>query len=111
MPCRPEFRSTARSSGIYIVSKTRLCFHRDAGSSRSKWFPVNPVIGGTVTQTPNEVPDSTTPDTGFRWDPTGQQWIYNINTKASPVNVANRTYTFQITLNDGSVIQFRFGLR
>ena len=74
-------------------------------------FLLTQVLGGTVTQTPNEVPDSTTPDTAFRWDPTGQQWIYNINTKASPVNVTNRTYVFQVTLNDGSIIQFRFGLR
>src|SRR5439155_2710980 len=28
--------------------------------------------------TVNEVVDSTTPDTAFRWDPTAQQWIFNI---------------------------------
>ena len=68
-------------------------------------------INGTVTTAVNELPDSTTPDTAFRWDPTGQQWIYNINTKAAPVNKAGQTYVFTITLNDGSTIGFRFGLR
>jgi hypothetical protein len=68
-------------------------------------------INGTVTTTVNELPDSTTPDTAFRWDPTGQQWIYNINTKAAPVNKAGQTYVFTIMLNDGSTIGFRFGLR
>src|SRR5258708_37820003 len=61
-------------------------------------------------QTADEVPDSTTPDTAFRWDPSGQQWIYNINTKAAPVNRANQTYGFTITLNDGSAIIFQFGM-
>ena len=29
----------------------------------------------------NEAPDSTTPDTAFRWSPTDQQWIFNVSTK------------------------------
>jgi hypothetical protein len=29
----------------------------------------------------DENPVSTTPDTTFRWDPTSQQWIFNINTE------------------------------
>ena len=51
---------------------------------------------------------STTPDTAFRWSATDQQWIFNINTKSL---VANRTYNYEISLNDGSKIAFRFGLR
>jgi hypothetical protein len=74
-------------------------------------FFLTQIVSGTVTTGVNEVPDSTTPDTAFRWDPTGQQWIYNINTKAAPVNRANQTYGFTITLNDGSTIIFQFGLR
>jgi len=31
--------------------------------------------------TVNEDVVSTTPDTAFRWDPTAQQWIFNISTK------------------------------
>jgi len=54
---------------------------------------------------------STTPDTAFRWDPSGQQWIFNISTKSAPVSVANQTYGFQILLNDGSSISFQFGLK
>jgi len=52
--------------------------------------------------------NSTTPDNNFRWDPTAQQWIFNINNKAL---WANQTYIFLITLNDGSTISFRYGLR
>src|SRR5438552_17261854 len=61
--------------------------------------------------TVDEAPASTTPDTAFRWDPTGQQWIFNINTQSAPVNVANQTYMFQILLNDSSTINFQFGLK
>ena len=65
---------------------------------------------GTITNV-DEVPDSTTPDTAFRWDPTGQQWIFNISTKYAPVNVANQTYYFRISLNDGTSIMFQYGLK
>jgi len=56
----------------------------------------------------NEDVTSTTPDTAFRWDPTAQQWIFNISTKGMKAGVK---YTYQITLNDGSSIIFSFGLR
>ncbi|HYS96905.1 MAG TPA: YDG domain-containing protein, partial [Candidatus Dormibacteraeota bacterium] len=56
----------------------------------------------------NEAIVSTTPDTAFRWDASGQQWIFNVSTKNLS---ANRTYIYVITLNDGSTITFRFGLK
>ena len=52
-----------------------------------------------------ETPDSTTPDTAFRWSATDQQWIFNLNTKPLSVNL---TYTYEIKLLDGSIIQFKF---
>jgi hypothetical protein len=63
---------------------------------------------GTVVTTVDESVDSTTPDTAFRWDPTAQQWIFNMNTKSLPDNM---TYQYTITLNDGSMIAFVFGLK
>lgn len=51
---------------------------------------------------------STTPDTAFRWDPTAQQWIFNVSTKSLKVG---QTYVYRITLNDTSTIDFKFGLR
>jgi Kelch motif len=63
---------------------------------------------GTVVPVPDEAVDSTTPDTTFRWDPTAQQWIFNMNTKNLPDNM---TYQYTITLNDGSFIIFVFGLK
>jgi hypothetical protein len=60
----------------------------------------------------NEVVDetvvSTTPDTAFRWSATDQQWIFNMATKGLK---AGTTYVYQVTLNDGSTIDFRFGLK
>lgn len=71
-------------------------------------FRLVQTASGTVVSTVDEDVDSTTPDTAFRWDPTGQQWIFNMNTKSQS---ANMTYVYLITLNDGSSIQFQFGLR
>ena len=51
---------------------------------------------------------STTPDSAFRWDPTGQQCIFNINNKSY---ASITTYYFRINLNDGTSILFRYGLR
>ena len=56
----------------------------------------------------NEDVISTTPDTAFRWDPTAQQWIFNISTKGMQAAVK---YTYQITLNDYTAITFSFALR
>jgi hypothetical protein len=55
---------------------------------------------------------STTPDTAFRWDSTGQQWIFNQSTKNNPsLNKTGVTYFFTINLNDGSSIYFQYGLK
>ena len=51
---------------------------------------------------------STTPDTAFRWDTTSQQWIFNMNTKNLK---SSYKYTYRISLNDGSNIDFIFGLK
>jgi hypothetical protein len=71
-------------------------------------FSIYQIVGGTVTNIVNEDVASTTPDMAFRWDSTGQQWIFNINNKSYP---SNQTYFFRITLNDGTVINFNYGLR
>jgi len=57
---------------------------------------------------PNEAIVSTNADSAFRWDPSAQQWIFNISTKNL---TKGYTYTYQITLNDGSKILFTFGLK
>ena len=70
------------------------------------------VITGTVVALANEPVDSTTPDTQFRWSAgstaSNGLWIYNIGTKSL---AKNKTYVYLITLNDGSTIQFQFGLK
>jgi hypothetical protein len=52
--------------------------------------------------------DTNNPDTAFRFDPSAQQWIFNISTKNL---TAGSTYVFTITLNDGTTIVFQFGLK
>jgi hypothetical protein len=71
-------------------------------------FRLIQTLVGTVATDVNETVVATTPDAAFRWDPSAQQWIFNINTK---VLMANQTYVYRITLNDGSTIDFKFGVR
>lgn len=66
------------------------------------------LISGTVVNEVDEDVVSTTPDTAFRWDPTSQQWIFNLNTKNL---IASNTYNYRISLNDGTSIDFSFGLK
>jgi hypothetical protein len=40
--------------------------------------------------------------------PTSQQWIFNIT---SGNLTAGNTYVYAITLNDGTIINFQYGLR
>jgi len=72
-------------------------------------FVLYQVASGTLVTTVNEPVDSTTPDVVFRWDPSGQQWIFNISNKG--LSGPNKTYYFLITLNDGSSIPFNYGLK
>ncbi len=51
---------------------------------------------------------STTADAQFRWDPTAQQWIFNISTKGF---TKDSTYAFEVRLKDGSAIPFAFGVK
>jgi hypothetical protein len=71
-------------------------------------FRLTQTIHGTVVNYVDEAVNSNTPDTAFRWDAGAQQWIFNISTKGMAIGY---TYVYTITLNDGSAIQFQFGLR
>jgi hypothetical protein len=67
------------------------------------------IMVGLTTNGVDEAVVSTNPDMAFRWDPTAQQLIFNINNKS--LGPANQTYYFMITLNDGSTIPFNYGLK
>src|SRR5262249_53941539 len=56
----------------------------------------------------NQLLDSTTPDNAFGWDPSAQQWSFNISTKGLK---GNAHYFYEIDLDDGSSILFDFGLK
>jgi hypothetical protein len=98
-------------TGSTVPAKFRVCdaSGNSISSTVVKSFYLVSIINGTVVTNPDETPDSTTPDTAFRWSAApDSQWIFNINTKGL---TANATYIYQITLNDGSVIQFQYGLK
>jgi hypothetical protein len=67
-------------------------------------------VEGTVTEVDEQV-YSNTPDNGFRWDASAQQWIFNLDTKNNPTLAAGSTYMFRIYLLDGTFIQYQFGLK
>jgi hypothetical protein len=69
-------------------------------------FKIIQIFNGTAYNSANEDPVSTTPDTMFRW--TGDQWMFNISTR--PLS-AGTTYYYRISLNDGTFIDFDFGLK
>jgi hypothetical protein len=66
------------------------------GPDGLSWIPARRIVS------------STTSDNAFRWDPSAQQWIFNISTSNLP---AGKTYTFLIQLNGGGSISFQFGLK
>jgi hypothetical protein len=100
--------TSVSKQGSTVPAKFRVCDAKGnsvgAPGTVTSFYLVQ-IINGTVSNV-NEVPGSTTPDTAFRWS--GDLWIFNISTK--PL-AAGATYVYQITLADGSVIPFQFGLR
>jgi hypothetical protein len=96
--------------GSTVPAKFRVCDatgHSIGTSGVVVSFNLVQIFSGTISQTVDEVVTSTTPDTTFRWDSSGQQWIFNISTKPLP---AQATYVYAIGLNDGSTIMFQYGL-
>ena len=97
--------------GSTVPAKFRVC---DANGNSIgtpgvvQSFKLVKTISGTEVATANEDVISTTPDTAFRWSSADQQWIFNINTKNL---TSGKTYVYQITLNDGTTIDFQFGIR
>ena len=71
-------------------------------------FSLIQILTGTVLTKVLENVYTNNPDTAFRWDPTSQQWIFNIDNSNL---AAGSTYFYAVTLNDGSVIYFQYGLR
>ncbi len=102
--------SSVFKNGSTVPAKFRVC----DGSGHSigtpglvlSFFNTGTSIAGSVPI--DESIYSNTPDTQFRWDPTAQQWIFNMSTKGLKQGV---TYFYLITLNDTSTISFQFTLK
>ena len=102
--------SSTFKQGSTVPAKFRVCdaAGRSIGTAGLVTsFNLVQTISGTVSTTVDEDVVSTTPDSNFRWDPSAQQWIFNVSTK--PLS-AHTTYIYLIGLNDGSTISFRYGL-
>jgi uncharacterized protein YhfF len=105
--------SSVFKQGSTIPSKFRVC---DANGmsigtpSVITGFVLYQINSGVIAPVDESV-DNSTNDLGWRFDPTGQQWIFNMSTKTAPQNIANRTYYYRISLNDGSTIMYNFGLK
>ena len=97
--------------GSTVPAKFRVCDANGVSVGTAgvvSGFSIVGTIDGTVVNSVNATVDSNTPDTAFRWDANAQQWIFNITTQNLS---AGLTYIFRIVLNDGSAIDFQFGLR
>jgi len=66
------------------------------------------IMSGTGIAPVQNIVDINNPDSAFRFDATAQNWIFNISTANL---VVGSTYVYTVALNDGSTIQFRYGLR
>ena len=105
-----EDGSSVFKQGRTVPAKFRVCDANGVSigpASVVTDFRLVQVLNGTESEVNESVP-STTPDANFRWDSTDQHWIFNMATSSVS---ANRTYVYRISLNDGSSITFRFGLR
>jgi hypothetical protein len=103
--------SSVFKKGSTVPAKFRVCDAQGNSIGTSGTvvsFKLVKTVSGTAVAYPDEAVVSTTPDNAFRWSPTDQLWIFNLNTKSLQ---AGKTYYYEITLNDGSVIKFNFGLR
>jgi hypothetical protein len=108
-PINADGNSTFKQ-GSTVPAKFRVCDamgHSIGTAGLVTSFNLVQTITGTVSTTVDEDVVSTTPDSNFRWDPSAQQWIFNVSTK--PLS-AQTTYFYLIGLNDGSTISFHFGL-
>ena len=108
-PINPEGSSVFKK-GSTVPAKFRVCdvYGHSIGTPGvvAGFQLVGKEAAGNVAV--NEPVDSTTPDTTFRWSPSDQLWIFNINTKNLS---AGAKYIYEIALNDGSKITFCFGLK
>jgi len=109
-PINPDGTSVFKQ-GSTVPAKFRVCDAAGASIGTTgvvTSFKLVKTVSGTLEMAVNEAVDSTTPDTAFRWSSSDQQWIFNISTKTLKVNT---TYYYAVTLNDGSTINFNFGLK
>jgi hypothetical protein len=103
-----------RKGGSTIPVKFRVC--GASGQSISNPAAVFAVTGGSLTMLSavrgtvtiaNETAIIDIPDVAFRWDPSGQQWIFNMATSNLE---SGTTYSFSINLKVGN-IPFRVGVK
>ena len=103
-------RSSVFKQGSVVPAKFRVCdsLGRSIGTAGVVKSFTLLSSSSTPSLSVNEAIVSATPDTAFRWSSSDEQWIFNLSTKNLR---AGATYTYRVTLNDGTFFDFGFGLR
>jgi len=101
--------SSVFNAGSTVPAKFRVC-GADGNAIGTPGVVTNfrliQIVSKDGTSNVDQAVTSTSSDTDFRSG--NQQWIFNIDTKDLS---AGNTYVYLISLNDGSAIQFQFGLK
>jgi uncharacterized repeat protein (TIGR01451 family) len=71
-------------------------------------FRLVAITSGTTITTVNQAVPSATPRATFQWDPLLKDWVFLINTRS--LAKGNR-YSYRITLNDASTIDFSYKVK
>jgi hypothetical protein len=111
--------SSVFKAGSTVPTKFVVCDVNGNSVGPNAAFPNSNVVTGyglvaaasSPTITVDEDIYSTTPDAAFRWDPTGQQWIFNQSTKNNATLKSGNRYYWGIKLLDGTWIYFQYGLK
>ena len=113
-PINPDGSSVFKL-GSTVPTKFRVCdlhgFSVGTAGTVASYQLVG--AGSAAGLTVDEQAYSTAVDKIFRWDSAAQQWIFNQGTgKNNPtLSTTNTIYVFKINLNDGTFIQFQYGLK
>ena len=100
-----------KKGGSTIPAKFRVCGADGVSIGPTpvvKSFVLHGFLNGTTVDVNEAAVEATNSDTAFRWSSSDAQWIFNISTKEL---TAGKTYVYRVYLNDGTYIQFQFGIK
>ena len=120
MTAAPKLEPERPPSGANFLAEVREALRPNLCDANGNSIGTAGVISGyglvavanSAAVTVDETVYSTTPDSAFRFDPTGMQWIFNQSTKNNgSLNKSGVLYYFVINLKDGTSISFAYALK